>query len=66
MQNTSSRAFLYVLYLVDGGTLAEHAFTDVPMETNYITRYTGNALSDEFNGVVTAQSEWGGENDFSF
>ena len=56
----------YTFKDADGGTLAEHAFTDVPMETNYITRYTGNALSDDFNGAVTAQSEWGGENDFSF
>ncbi len=56
----------YTFKDADGGTLSEHAFSDVPMATNYITRYTGNAFSDDFNGAVTAQNEWGGENDFSF
>lgn len=56
----------YTFKDADGGTIAEHAFADVPMQTNYITRYTGNAFSDDFAGAVTAQSEWGGENDFVF
>jgi hypothetical protein len=56
----------YTFKDANGSTMAEHTFSDVPMATNYITRYTGNAFSDDFNGAVTAQNEWGGENDFSF
>ena len=56
----------YTFKDANGSTMAEHTFSDVPMATNYITRYTGNAFSDDFNGAVTAQIEWGGENDFSF
>jgi hypothetical protein len=56
----------YTFKDANGDTLAEHVFPEVPMETNYITRYTGNAFSDDFNGAVTAQSEWSGENDFAF
>ena len=56
----------YTFKDANGSTMAEHTFSDVPMAINYITSYTGNAFSDDFNGAVTAQSEWGGENEFSF
>ena len=56
----------YTFKDADGNTLAEHAFDEVPMQTNYITRYTGNAFSDDFAGSITAQSEWEGENDYTF
>ena len=49
-----------------GNTISEHTFEDVPMQVNYITRYTGNAFSGDFAGEITAQSEWAGENDFTF
>ena len=46
--------------------ISEHDFEDVPMQVNYITRYTGNDFSDDFDGEITVQSEWAGENDFTF
>ena len=50
----------------NGNGVVEIELEDVPMQTNYITRCSGNVFSEDFVGTISAQSEWAGENDFTF
>ena len=50
----------------NGASIAEHDFLDVSMETNYITRYTGNVFSGDLSSRVTVQNEWSGEKEYGF
>ena len=56
----------YTFYDKEGNDRVEIIFEDTPMETNYITRCTGNVFSENFAGSVSVQSEWTGINDFEF
>lgn len=44
----------------DGATIQSHTLTDVEMETNYITRYTGNFFACGIESQVNASTEWAG------
>lgn len=50
----------------NGASIAEHDFLYVSMETNYITRYTGNVFSGDLSSRVTVQNEWSGEKEYGF
>lgn len=56
----------FVFKDANGESIAEHDFLDVSMETNYITRYTGNVFSGDLSSRVTVQNEWSGEKEYGF
>lgn len=49
-----------------GNILANHSFSDVEMETNYVTRYKGNLFGDGVVLDVTALPEWTGSKEYTF
>lgn len=49
-----------------GNVIQTHTLTDVELETNYITRYTGDFFASEIGSQISASTEWTGikENEF--
>lgn len=43
-----------------GTTIQAYTLTDVELETNYITRYTGNFFAGDFSSTVAVGTEWTG------
>lgn len=56
----------YTFKDANGRVIVKHDFKNVSMQTNYITRYSGNVFSNELSNTVTAKNKWDGENDFTF
>lgn len=60
LDDTATLTVILTAKDADGATIQSHTLTDVEMETNYITRYTGNFFASGIGSQVSASTEWTG------